>query len=245
MLADYEKYAKESLKNFSAREREKRLLLFNSVKDRPIGRVLDLGCGAGHELLPFLENTDALCFGVDSGESLGSLTQPLFADFRERTAFVRSTGELLPFDDDSFDVIICRVSLPYMDNRRAVAEIGRILKPGGALLLKTHAPLFYLWLLYARLKTFSPRQVAYPVICIIASIWNSLTGRQLSHGIWRGKEIYQTRGFLKEEFGKSGVVLEKELPDSSNLTPSALYTKHPILRGFVFLQLICEILAVF
>lgn len=229
MLANYEEYANESLKNFAARAASKRYLLVDAVKELNPQTVLDLGCGAGQELLPFLEKTEAVCVGADSARELGKMTSEMFGN-EKRATFIRSEGEKLPFADASFDVVLCRVALPYMDNRQAIAEIARILKPNGVLLLKTHAPMFYFWMIFERLKTFSPRQVAYPVICLAASFWHLLTGRQLRNGIWRGKEIFQTRGFLKKEFAKNNLKIEGVLPDDNVKTPSYFVVKTALLK---------------
>lgn len=239
MLANYEEYANESLKNFAAREASKRYLLVEAVKELKPETVLDLGCGAGQELLPFLEKTGAVCVGVDSAAELGKITSEMFGG-ENRAGFVRSEGERLPFSDESFDVVLCRVALPYMDNRKAVGEIARVLKPGGVLLLKTHAPLFYFGMIAERLKTLSPRQVAYPLICLAASSWHLLTGRQLQKGIWKGKEIFQTRAFLEKEFAKNDLKIENVLPDDNVKTPSYYVVKTALLKMIFAAQVVGE-----
>lgn len=239
MLANYEEYANESLKKFAAREASKRCQLVDAVKDLKPETVLDLGCGAGQELLPFLEKTGAVCVGVDSAQELGKITADMFAG-ESRAAFVRSEGERLPFANESFDVVVCRVALPYMDNRKAVGEIARILKPGGVLLLKTHAPLFYFGMIAERLKTLSPRQLAYPLICLAASCWHLLTGRQLQTGIWKGKEIFQTRAFLEKEFTKNDLKIESVLPDDNVKTPSYFVVKAALLKIAFAAQIVGE-----
>ena len=129
---------------------------------------------------------------------------------------------ILPFADKSFDVVLCRVALPYMNNRRTIAEVARILKPNGVFLLKTHAPPFYSAMLKERIKTFHPKQIAYPLICVAGSIFHHLSGRQLENGFWKGKEIFQTRRFLEKEFAKNGLEIKTEL------------TRHESVVTFVF-----------
>jgi len=239
MLANYEEYANEALKKFAGREAAKHYLLVDAVKDLKPRKVLDLGCGAGQELLPFLEQTEALAVGVDSAEELGKVAAQTFAG-QKRAAFVRSRGETLPFADASFDVVLCRVALPYMNNRQAIAEIARVLKPGGVLLLKTHAPAFYFGMIRERLKLLSARQIAYPLICLAASCWHLLTGRQLQKGFWKGKEIFQTRAFLEKEFAKNNLQIKGFLADDNAQTPSFVVVKMALLKVFFVAQMVGE-----
>lgn len=227
-LSNYQEYTRQAIENF-ARERtdESRYLLVDAVKDTPIETVLDVGCGAGQELIPFVEKTRAFCVGVDVAAELGWVTKNLFGNFahQNRAVFARSLGEKLPFDDASFDVVLCRVALPYMNNRRTIAEVARILRPNGIFLLKTHAPAFYFGMLRERWRSFSLRQIAYPLICLVGGWWHSLTGRQPQNGFWAGKEVYQTAGFLRRELGRNDLRIERELSDTNRETPSYLIRK--------------------
>jgi ubiquinone/menaquinone biosynthesis C-methylase UbiE len=239
MLANYEEYASESLRKFAETEGAERYLLVEAVKDLSPARVLDVGCGAGQELLAFLEKTEAFAIGVDSAEKLGTVTKTVFGG-QEKAAFVRSRGEDLPFADASFEVVLCRVSLPYMDNRRTLAEISRVLRRGGVLLLKTHTPGFYVEMIFERLKTRSLRQVVYPLICLIASGWHLFTGRQLQKGFWQGKEIFQTRSFLEKEFAKNNLKIKGFLTDNNPRTPSFIVVKMVLLKMFLVAQFFSE-----
>ena len=223
-LENYREYAQAALANYAQRDAASRYLLFDSVKDLPIERVLDIGCGAGQELFPFLEKTAAVCVGIDNSPELGKVTKTNFAN-EKNAFFVRSEGEKLPFADASFDVVLCRVALPYMNNRETIAEVARILKSGGVFLLKTHAPSFYFGMLPERLKTLSVKQIAYPLICLAASLWHLLTGKQLQKGFWQGKEIFQTRAFLEKEFKRNGLEIKGFLADNNPQTPSYLVVK--------------------
>jgi ubiquinone/menaquinone biosynthesis C-methylase UbiE len=239
MLANYEEYTRDELKNFAERETAKRYLLVEAVRDLKPQKILDVGCGAGQELLPFLEKTDAFAVGVDSAEMLGEVTKTVFAG-EKKAVFVRSKAEDLPFAEASFDVVLCRVALPYMNNRQAIAEISRVLKPKGVLLLKTHAPRFYFAMIRQRLKTRSLRQIAYPLICLAASSWHLLTGQQLQKGFWRGKEIFQTRAFLEREFAKNNLKITSFLADDNPKTPSFVVIKIALLKMFFAAQFLGE-----
>src|SRR5205085_6774151 len=108
-------------------------------------RGLDVGCGAGQELLPFAGQPGAVCIGSDVTPEAGLAGRELFASRPPagRIAFVRAAAESLPFAAGSFDVVICRLALPYTDNARCLSELARVLRPGGVLLLKIHHARYY------------------------------------------------------------------------------------------------------
>ena len=224
LLDNYKEYAQASLANYAKKDAASRYLLFNAVKDLRIERVLDVGCGAGQDLLPFLEKTSAFCVGIDTATELGQVTREVF-EGENRVAFVRSEGEKLPFTDESFDVVLCRVALPYMNNREAIAEVARILKPNGVYLLKTHAPHFYFEMIRNRLKTYNPKQLVFPMVCLAGSLWHLFMGKRLQNGIFKGKEIFQTQGFLEKEFKQNGLQIEGFLPDNSRVAQSYMVVK--------------------
>jgi len=103
---------------------------------RPQTAVLDFGCGPGNHLW-FLTENGFDAFGVDSSETAVGLAREaviqIQKDFDPENIKV-SGDDGLPFDDAIFDVVIDRSSLGQ--NRAAdipglVAEIRRVLKPGG------------------------------------------------------------------------------------------------------------------
>lgn len=224
----YREYTEQAIENFVSQDVKSRYLLVSAVKDRKIEKVLEVGCGAGQELLPFVEKTEAFCVGIDIAEELGKVGKGLFekANCENRVGLVRSYGENLPFGDESFDVVLCRVALPYMDNRQTIAEVARVLRPNGVFLLKIHAPAFYFGMIGRRLQTFSLKQLAYPLICLAGGTWHLLTKIQLKDGFWKGKEVFQTRRYLEKEFIKHGLSITGELSDTNIQTPSYVVVKN-------------------
>lgn len=101
-------------------------------------RVLDVGCGSG-PILADLRERGAIVTGVDA--SAGMLEQARArlgsgADLR-----VADLAEPLPFDDGAFDDVVASQVLHYLkDWGPALAELHRVLTPGGRLIVSEEHP---------------------------------------------------------------------------------------------------------
>lgn len=101
-------------------------------------RWLDAGCGTG-TLSCLLAARGCRVIGVDASPSMVALAQSRPADggLTERLTFrTIPTIASLPFAEQSFDGVLCASVLEYVpDVDRCLAEIGRVLRPGGLLLV--------------------------------------------------------------------------------------------------------------
>lgn len=97
-------------------------------------QILDIGCGAGQTLIGSNLRADVVAVGLDLDHSALSLGKQL----NPAIHFVRGRGEGLPFESEAFDLVICRVSLPYMHIAKAVSEMARVTSAGGDLWLVLH-----------------------------------------------------------------------------------------------------------
>ena len=113
---------------------------FERIAFRKGDTVLDLGCGEGRHVISAYLEADVHSFGVDLSHSDLVITQQKCDEFSseksvsESTSFglAQTNALALPFADHSFDTIICSEVLEHIDDYQAViAEIQRILKPGG------------------------------------------------------------------------------------------------------------------
>ncbi len=214
---DYDQYVRSEWALFindPQRAEVSRQVLANAYASR----VLDVGCGAGQELLPFAAR--AFCVGIDVAPDVGVVGGELFLSYepQARVFFARASAEALPFLSDSFEIVICRLALPYMDNARALREIARILAPGGALLLKIHHGRYYLRKLWSGLLEGDALSMVHAGRVLLTGLVYHLTGRQIRLQLL-SQETFQTRWLLRRELARLGLVIQRELPGSNSQTP--------------------------
>jgi len=128
-FADLDQYHFEKLHHLL------RLVPFDGMRGKA---VLDIGCGAGVDLVRFARG-GAIVTGVDLAESAVALAKANFAQ-QGLTADLRvADGEALPFADASFDLVFAHGVVQYTaDDRKLVAEVRRVLKPGGLAIFQVY-----------------------------------------------------------------------------------------------------------
>jgi ubiquinone/menaquinone biosynthesis C-methylase UbiE len=104
--------------------------------DEPI-RLLDVGCGTGVFATEVRrERPEAQVVGVDLTSGMLERGRERWRRHAEHVQPVQGDSERLPFATGSFDVVACSNSFHHYPHQgRAVAEMGRVLRPGGVLIL--------------------------------------------------------------------------------------------------------------
>lgn len=101
------------------------------------GRVLEIGVGTGLSL-PHYPPLDELV-ATDPSEPMLRRARRRAAEAGRAVTFVEAPAEQLPFEDDSFDTVVSMVVLcTVADQRRALQEIRRVLRPSGQFLFSEH-----------------------------------------------------------------------------------------------------------
>lgn len=151
--------------------------------------VLDVGCGAGQTLIASRLPAATLAVGVDPSLPAVKLGRSLDARLR----LVCGAGESLPFARGRFDFVYSRVALPYMHIDRALAEMARVLRPGGTLWLTLHPWSRALQDMLAEARHLHLRATLHGVYVLANGLLLHASGKQFAWPFGRGGyESFQT-----------------------------------------------------
>ncbi|WP_031155013.1 class I SAM-dependent methyltransferase [Streptomyces erythrochromogenes] len=116
-------------------ERPAMLALAGDVAGR---RILDVGCGSG-ALFAALRDRGAVVSGFDTSAGMLELARRRLGDGAELQ--VADLGSPLPYADDTFDDVTASLVLHYLEDwGPALAELRRVLRPGGRLIASVDHP---------------------------------------------------------------------------------------------------------
>jgi len=113
---------------------------FHELQLKPGSAVLDAGCGNGRHLRALAKLPDLKIVGIDRNAqdvadalvALKNMPDALSADYQVMQADINA----LPFDDASFDCVICSEVLEHIpEHEKALSELVRVLKPSGSLVV--------------------------------------------------------------------------------------------------------------
>jgi SAM-dependent methyltransferase len=101
-------------------------------------RCLDAGCGAGGRDVFELWRRGSNAYGIDALPENISLARELHPDIADRVS-VADLRMPLPFEDDSFDLVLCNAVIQHIPREDTFAitlpELARVLRPEGILQL--------------------------------------------------------------------------------------------------------------
>jgi ubiquinone/menaquinone biosynthesis C-methylase UbiE len=102
------------------------------------GRALELGFGTGLNLGHYPPEVKRL-IAVDPNPGMAELARERMATAGMEVEHHQTTAEKLPFDSESFDSVVCTLTLCSIpDVAASLAEVRRVLKPGGQFLFCEH-----------------------------------------------------------------------------------------------------------
>ncbi|MEM1293529.1 MAG: bifunctional 2-polyprenyl-6-hydroxyphenol methylase/3-demethylubiquinol 3-O-methyltransferase UbiG [Cyanobacteria bacterium P01_H01_bin.162] len=115
-------------------------------------QVLDVGCGGGYTC-EFLAQRGAAITGIDQSAACIAAAHNHAQAMGLKIDYHPGVAEQLPFAGDRFDIVTCVDVLEHVQSvPTTIAEIGRVLKPGGLFLFDTinrtwQSRLLMIWLL--------------------------------------------------------------------------------------------------
>jgi ubiquinone/menaquinone biosynthesis C-methylase UbiE len=133
--------------------------------------ILDIGCGAGQTLVAL--GAAGRSVGVDI--DLAALRVAASGPAGEPLRVAAAQGEQLPFAPGTFDYVYSRVALPYMNIPVALAEMARVLQPGGHLWLALHP----IAIPAEQFRRGNLKGKVYALYTMVNGAWFHLSGRTL------------------------------------------------------------------
>lgn len=176
--------------------------LASLVALKPGGHVLDLGCGPGESAFGMLDRVpEARVTGLDISSSMIRFARlrQRFEKLKDRMTFIEGDAMNLPFDNASFDAVTGHSFLYLVpDAERVLAEVARVLRPGGrcAFLEPAGMP-----------GSSIPREVAVQAFRDPRFV----TSMQLWRIVSRGYGRFDERRF-RTAFTRAGIEFERAVP---------------------------------
>jgi len=107
------------------------------IGERATGRVLEVAIGGGRSL-PYYRD-DVSLVGVDLSPAMLNIARRRASELDLAVNLREGNAEALPFADGSFDTVVCALALCSIPRPGvAVAEMGRVVAPGGSVILVDH-----------------------------------------------------------------------------------------------------------
>jgi ubiquinone/menaquinone biosynthesis C-methylase UbiE len=190
-------------------------------------RILDAGCGAGAVAVA-LRDRGAIVAGFDRSVKMVELARErLGADTDLRVIDI--TGPL-PYPDGAFDDVIAALVLHYLEDWTApLAELRRVLKPGGRLIVVVNHPIIFKW---------EHREADYFAI----SKWSdeyTFNGRQAVLTYWHRPLHAMTDAFTTAGFRTAVISEPPPAPEARELFPDEM-AKSPSGAFLSFLFFVLE-----
>jgi ubiquinone/menaquinone biosynthesis C-methylase UbiE len=105
--------------------------------ERARGRVLEVAVGTGRNLPHY--PADVTVTGIELSPAMLAIARQRATNLGRDVTLREADAEHLPFDDASFDTVICALALCTIPSpAAAIGEMRRVLAPGGRLLLLDH-----------------------------------------------------------------------------------------------------------
>ena len=174
--------------------------------------LLEVGSGGGCNLLSL---------ATMPGDFVGLEPMPVYVQMMPILAemagvdcprAVEGAAESMPFDDRSRDVVLCYSSHQYMDLRRALSEMARVLKPGGMLIIVGNSLVPFAVESATRFSGLGT--LRYDGKALINTLTYQTMGRRVlggGSGTTTGTPIYPSLRFMRRRLRSLGMTISHHL----------------------------------
>jgi len=111
--------------------------ILDEIQAVPQPLVLDVATGTGRLPLALLRQLDfrGHIVGLDLSAQMLAQARRKIVWFGDHVDLIRRGADILPFRDEAFDLVTCLEALEFLPAPRVIAEMVRVLRPGGLLLV--------------------------------------------------------------------------------------------------------------
>lgn len=205
-------------------ERPAMLALAGDVAGR---RILDAGCGSG-PLSAALRDRGAVVTGIDASAGMLALARRRLGD--DVALHVVHLSDRLPFADGAFDDVVASLVLHYLEDwGPTLAELRRVLRPGGRLIASVEHP----FVAY----TFQDPRPDYFATTSYTFDW-TFNGRSVPMRFWRKPIHAMTDAFTTAGFRLTAISEPQPDPAARDLFPDDF---HDLSTKTCFLFFVVEV----
>ena len=176
-------------------------------------RILDAGCGSG-PLFAALRDRGAIVTGFDASAGMLEQARRRLGDGADLR--VADLGHPLPYPDGAFDDVIASLVLHYLEDwGPALAELRRVLKPGGRLIASVDHPFAVVGL---------QRQAGHKVDYFATYNWTedwTMGGQTVPMSFWNRPLHAMTDAFTAAGFRISVISEPDPVPEARELFPDS------------------------
>ncbi|WP_432175272.1 class I SAM-dependent methyltransferase [Streptomyces sp. Tue6028] len=190
-------------------------------------RILDAGCGSG-PLSATLRERGAVVTGIDASAGMLALARRRLGD--DADLHVVDLSDPLPFADGAFDDVVASLVLHYLEDwGPTLAELRRVLRPGGRLIASVDHP----FVAY----TFQDPRPDYFATTSYTFDW-TLDGKPFPMRLWRKPLHAMTDAFTAAGFRLSVISEPQPDPAARELFPDGF---HDLSTRTTFLFFVVEV----
>ena len=185
-------------------------------------QVLDVGCGSG-PLFASLRDRGAIVTGTDSSAGMLELARKRLGP--DAVLHLADLRDPLPLPDGAFDDVVASLVLHYLEDWTApLAELRRVLKPGGRLIMSVNHPALF--------KTIDPAIDYFATVQV--SYDCDFAGQRVVLTNWHRPLHAMTDAFTASGFRISVISEPTPAPGAEKLFPAEVAAEPRFLRFLFF-----------